>query len=131
MVNGQELQAQRQRFGLEAEIVVRGIQLNSVNNPPREVDENIAVDGIIPPHRQPIAPRGRVQPPAHMMYEKDDLDLDGAGATRAIVLHALPLGVKFTITSTMIQLLILKGMFRGAAGDDANQYLMNFLAICK
>ncbi|KAH0698464.1 hypothetical protein KY284_012679 [Solanum tuberosum] len=92
------------------------------------MDENIAVGGVIPPYCQPIAPRGRVQHPAHMMYEKDALDLDGAGA---IVLHALPLGVKFTITSTMIQLLNLKGMFRGATGDDANQHLMNFVAICK
>lgn len=31
----------------------------------------------------------------------------------------LPPGVKFTITSTLIQLLKLKGMFRGVAGDDA------------
>ncbi|KAH0669197.1 hypothetical protein KY289_023690 [Solanum tuberosum] len=66
-----------------------------------------------------------------MMYEEDNADLDGAGAIGAIVLPALPPGVKFTITSTMIQLLNLKGMFRGAAGDDANQHLMNFVAICK
>ncbi|KAH0681536.1 hypothetical protein KY285_021933 [Solanum tuberosum] len=31
----------------------------------------------------------------------------------------------------MIQLLNLKGMFRGTTGDDANQHLMNFVAICK
>ncbi|KAK4710004.1 hypothetical protein R3W88_004517 [Solanum pinnatisectum] len=91
MVNTQELEAQRQRLGLEAETAAR----------------------------------------AHMMYEEDDLDLDRAGAIGAIVLLALPPGVKFTITSTMIQLLNLKGMFRGAVGDDANQYLMNFVAICK
>jgi len=95
------------------------------------VDENRGVDGLIPPQCKPIAPRGRAQHPAHMMYDEDDADLDGAGATGAIVLPALPLGVKFTITSTMIQLLNLKGMFRGAAGDDANQHLMNFVAICK
>jgi len=47
------------------------------------------------------------------------------------VLPALPPGVKFTITSTMIQLLNLKGMFRGEAGDYANQHLMNFVAIYK
>ena len=41
------------------------------------------------------------------------------------MLPALPPSVKFTITSTMIQLLNLKGMFRGASGDDANQHLMN------
>ncbi|KAK4713655.1 hypothetical protein R3W88_019562 [Solanum pinnatisectum] len=95
------------------------------------VDENIAVDEILPPHRQPIAPRGRPQPPAHMMYEEDDLDLDGAGAIGAIVLPSLPPSVKFTITSTMIQLLNLKGRFRGAAGDNTNQHLMNFVVICK
>ncbi|KAH0685650.1 hypothetical protein KY290_017172 [Solanum tuberosum] len=42
-----------------------------------------------------------------------------------------PRGVKYTVTSTMIQLLNLKGTFRGVAGDDANQHLMNFMAICK
>ncbi|KAH0698457.1 hypothetical protein KY284_012672 [Solanum tuberosum] len=48
--------------------------------------------------------------------------------------HCQPLapgGVKFTVISTMIQLLNLEGMFRGAAGDDANQHLMNFVLICK
>ncbi|XP_049410609.1 uncharacterized protein LOC125873801 [Solanum stenotomum] len=117
MVNAQELEAQRQRLGLEAEVAARGVKQNGGNNQPRV--------------RQPIAPRGRAQHPAHMMYDEDDANLDGAGATGAIVLPALPPGVKFTITSTMIQLLNLKGMFRGAAGDDANQHLMNFVAICK
>uniref|UniRef100_M1DWF1 Uncharacterized protein n=1 Tax=Solanum tuberosum TaxID=4113 RepID=M1DWF1_SOLTU len=82
MVNPQELEAQRQRLGLEAETAARVIQQNAVNNPPRW-------------------------------------------------LPALPPGVKFTITSTMIQLLNLKGMFRSVPGDDANQHLMNFGAICK
>uniref|UniRef100_M1DJH7 Uncharacterized protein n=1 Tax=Solanum tuberosum TaxID=4113 RepID=M1DJH7_SOLTU len=45
------------------------------------------------------------------MYEEDGLDLDEAGATGAMVLPALPPGVKFTITSTMIQLLNLKEVF--------------------
>ncbi|KAH0661572.1 hypothetical protein KY284_026503 [Solanum tuberosum] len=131
MVNAQELEAQRQRFGLEAETIIRGIQSNAVNNPPRVVDENIAVDEIILPHRQPIAPRGRAQHPIGMIYVEDDLDLDGAGATGAIVLPTLPPGVIFKITSTMIQLLNLKDMFMGAVGDDANQHLMNFVAIWK
>uniref|UniRef100_M1DMX4 Integrase core domain containing protein n=1 Tax=Solanum tuberosum TaxID=4113 RepID=M1DMX4_SOLTU len=43
-----------------------------------------------------------------MTYEEDDADLDGVGATGAIVLPTLPPGVKFTITSTMIQRLNLK-----------------------
>ncbi|KAK4718009.1 hypothetical protein R3W88_016347 [Solanum pinnatisectum] len=65
-----------------------------------------------------------------MMYDEDEADLDGVGATRAILLPALPSIVNFTITSTMIQLLNLKGMFSGAAGDDAKQHLMNFVVIC-
>ncbi|KAK4713594.1 hypothetical protein R3W88_019501 [Solanum pinnatisectum] len=52
---------------------------------------------------------------------RDDLDLDGAGATGTIMLLALPPGVKFTITSTIIQLLNLKGMFSGATGDDLKE----------
>ncbi|KAK4729684.1 hypothetical protein R3W88_022672 [Solanum pinnatisectum] len=68
---------------------------------------------------------------AHMVFEEDYLDLASVGATGAIVLLLLPLGVKFNSTSTMIQLLNLKGMFRGVTSDDSNQHLMNFVAICK
>ena len=68
--------------------------------PPRGVDENR--DDVIPPHRPHVAPKGRVQHLAHMMYEEDDVDLDGVGATGAIVLVVLPPRVKFTITSTII-----------------------------
>ncbi|KAK4709768.1 hypothetical protein R3W88_004281 [Solanum pinnatisectum] len=103
MVNAQELEVQGQILGLEAETTTRDAQRNAVNDPPRVVDEN----------------------------EGDDLDLDGTRATGAILLHTLPPGVKFTITSTMIQLLNLKGIFRGAPTDDASQHLMNFVAICK
>ncbi|KAH0712190.1 hypothetical protein KY289_008149 [Solanum tuberosum] len=120
MVNAQEQKAQRNRLGLEAEI-------DAANNVHETAE---GVEGVIHPQHQPISPRGRAQHPTHMMYEEDNVDLDGAGATGAIVLPALPPGVKFTITSTMIQLLNLKGMFRGAAGVDANQHLMNFVAIC-
>ncbi|KAH0679239.1 hypothetical protein KY284_020324 [Solanum tuberosum] len=84
MVNAQRLEAHRLRFGLEAATVARGIQPNVVNNQPRAVDENIAMDGIIPPHHQPIA-------------------------TGEKVLPALPTCAKFTITCTMVQLLDLKG----------------------
>ncbi|KAH0743086.1 hypothetical protein KY290_031079 [Solanum tuberosum] len=134
MVNAQELEAQRHRLGLEAEIDAArnvhqtaginqpklGVQQNAGINQHRVVDENKEVEGVVHPQHQPIAPRGRAQHPAHMMYEEDDADLDRAGATGAIVLPTLPPGVKFTITSTMIQLLNLKGMFRGATGDDAS-----------
>ncbi|KAH0730014.1 hypothetical protein KY289_001202 [Solanum tuberosum] len=131
MVNVQELEAQRERLGLEAETAARSPQQNAMNNPPRVVEQNLGVDEIVPSHRQPLAPRGRAQHPAYMTYEEDDLDLDGAGAIGAIVLPVLPPSVKFTITTTIIQLLNLKGMFRGETGDEVNQLLMNFVAICK
>ncbi|KAH0661714.1 hypothetical protein KY284_026645 [Solanum tuberosum] len=85
------------------------------------MEEHAGFDEISPPHCQPLA---------HMVFEENDLDLDGAGATGAIVLTTLPPGVKFTTTSTIIQLLNLKDVFRGATGDDANKHLMNFVAIC-
>ncbi|KAK4726835.1 hypothetical protein R3W88_031752 [Solanum pinnatisectum] len=145
MVNAQELEGQRHRLGLKAEIdAVRNLQQTAgINQPrlgilqnaginhPRAVDDNRGMEGLLRPQCLPTGPRGRAQHPPHMMYEEDDANLDGVGATGAIVLLALPPGVKFTITSTMIQLLNLKGMFRGAAADDANQHLMNFVAICK
>ncbi|KAH0633175.1 hypothetical protein KY284_035961 [Solanum tuberosum] len=104
MVNAQELEAQRHIMGLEAEIDAArnvhqtagiqqpkpGVQQNAGFNQPRVVDENRGVEGVIHPQHQPIAPRGRAHHPTHMMYEKDDADLDGAGATGAIVLPALP-----------------------------------------
>ncbi|KAH0636183.1 hypothetical protein KY290_036613 [Solanum tuberosum] len=74
------------RLGLEAETAARG------------------VDEIAPPHCQPLAPRGRTQHPTHVVYEEDDLYLDGAGAIGAIM---------------------------GATSNDVNQYLMNFMAIYK
>lgn len=66
------------------------------------VDENKGVHGLIPPQRQLITPKGRAPYPTHMTYEEDHSDLDGSGATGAIVLLALPTGVKITITRTMI-----------------------------
>lgn len=37
----------------------------AVNNPPRVVDENIVRDGIIPPHRQLMSPRGSTPSTSH------------------------------------------------------------------
>ncbi|XP_049358913.1 uncharacterized protein LOC125823612 [Solanum verrucosum] len=56
-------------------------------------------------------------------------ELEAQRQTLGLEAEAVARGVKFTITSTMFQLLNLNGMFRGAAGDDVNQYLMNFVAI--
>ncbi|KAK4706795.1 hypothetical protein R3W88_033645 [Solanum pinnatisectum] len=105
MVNAQEIEAQRHRLGLEVEIdATRNVhQTAGINQPRSGVQQNARIN----------QPR------------------DGVGATGDIVLPALPHSVKFTIISTMIQLLSMKGMFRGTASEDANQHLMNFVEIYK
>lgn len=57
--------------------------------------------------------------------------MDVASATGAIIPSSLVLGAKFNITSTMIKLLNLKGLFDDLPGDDSNMYLMNFFTIFK
>ncbi|PHT51635.1 Pentatricopeptide repeat-containing protein [Capsicum baccatum] len=64
-------------------------------------------------------------------FDDDDDDLDEAGSTRAIIPPPLAPGSKCNITSTMIQLLQLKGLFCGLAGDDPNMHLINFISTCK
>ncbi|KAF3680813.1 50S ribosomal protein L22, chloroplastic [Capsicum annuum] len=52
-------------------------------------------------------------------------------ATGEIIPPPLAPGAKFNITSTMIQLLNLKGLFGGLPGDDPNLHLVTFVTICK
>ncbi|KAH0636152.1 hypothetical protein KY285_035898 [Solanum tuberosum] len=63
----------------------------------------------------------RGQQLARLAFKDDDLELDGAGATGAIVLPALPPRFKFTIISAIIQLLNLNGLFRGTTSEYAHQ----------
>jgi len=54
------------------------------------LEENKGVEEIAPHQHQPKAPRGQPKELAHTIFEKDDLELDGAGSTGAIVLTMLP-----------------------------------------
>lgn len=57
--------------------------------------------------------------------------MNGASAIGAIIPPPLPPGEKFSITSTMIQLMNLKGLFGGLHRNDLNMNLVNFITICK
>ncbi|KAH0722393.1 hypothetical protein KY289_005437 [Solanum tuberosum] len=58
-MNAQELEAQRQRLGLEAKTTASGAQRNDANDPPRVVKEQEGVEEIAPPHQQAVASRGQ------------------------------------------------------------------------
>ena len=50
--------------------------------------------------------------------------------TGAIIPPELPQGAKFDITSAMIHLLNLKGVFAGLPTNDTNMHVMNFVGVC-
>ena len=87
----------------------------------------------MPRHNNQNHPFQRRQKYQLVQYDLNDNDdgLDGAGAMGAIITPPLAPGAKFNVTSTMIQLLNLKGLFGGLPGDDLNLHLVNFVTICK
>lgn len=60
---------------------------------------------------------------------EDNLGYVDPFKTGATISSKLSKGVKFDITSAMIQLVNLKGMFAGLPMDDANMDIINFIGI--
>ncbi|PHT50567.1 hypothetical protein CQW23_10314 [Capsicum baccatum] len=107
-----------------AALAAAQVHQHYIDNPVRATnpdDEELGDDKLLYPQRtDEVAP-----------FDDDDDDLDGAGATWAIIPPPLAPGAKFNITSNMIQLLQLKGLFGGLVGDDPNMHLINFISTCK
>ncbi|PHT50673.1 Phosphoinositide phosphatase SAC1 [Capsicum baccatum] len=107
-----------------AALAAAQVHQQNIDNPGRTTnpdDEDLGDDELVNPRRTDEIP----------FDDDDDDDLDGAGVTGAIIPPPLTLGAKFNITSTMIQLLQLKRLFGGLAGDDLNMHLINFISTCK
>ncbi|PHT32031.1 hypothetical protein CQW23_28368 [Capsicum baccatum] len=128
-----------------AALAAAQVHQQNIDNPRRATnpdDEDLGDDELLNPRRDAeiVTPANRryrqarfrhERRPMQPTFEGDDDDLDGAGATRAIIPPPLAPGAKFNITSTMIQLLQLKGLFSGLASDDPNMHLINFISTCK
>ncbi|PHT49293.1 hypothetical protein CQW23_13501 [Capsicum baccatum] len=127
-----------------AALAAAQVHQHNINNLGRATnldDEDLGDDELLNPRRadEVAAPMNRRDRQARMRpehravqvpFDNDD-DLVGASATGAIIPPPLAPGAKFNITSTMIQLLQLKGLFGGLAGDDPNMHLINFISTCK
>ncbi|PHT43102.1 hypothetical protein CQW23_17127 [Capsicum baccatum] len=140
-----ERMAAQQEQAILAALAAAQVHQQNIDNPGRATnpdDEDLGDDELLNPRRDAeiITPANRRGRQARFRYDRqpmqpafvdDDDDLDGAGATGAIIPPPLAPGAKFNITSTMIKLLQLKGLFCGLAGDDPNMYLINFISTCK
>ncbi|PHT48304.1 Acidic endochitinase [Capsicum baccatum] len=140
----ERMAAQQEQARLAA-LAASQVHQQNIDNPGRATnpdDEDLGDDELLNPrHDAEIAtPANRRGRQAQFRYDRqamqpafddDDDDLDGAGATGSIIPPPLAPGAKFNITSTMIQLLQLKRLFCGLAGDDPNMHLINFISICK
>ena len=73
------------------------------------------------------------QPPLQYppIYERleEDLSYLEPVETGVIIPPELPEGTKFDITSAIIHLLNLKGVFLGLPTDDTNMHVMSFMGI--
>ncbi|PHT36293.1 hypothetical protein CQW23_23993 [Capsicum baccatum] len=136
--------AQQEQARLDV-LAAAQVHQQNIDNPGRATDrdeEDLGDDELLNPRRDAEVARlanrrdrqARFRPERRAMqipFDDDDDDLDGAGATGAIIPPPLAPGAKFNITSTMIPLLQLKGLFSGLAGDDPNIHLINFISTFK
>ncbi|PHT34311.1 hypothetical protein CQW23_26111 [Capsicum baccatum] len=127
-----------------AALAAAQVHQQNIDNPGRAAnpdDEDLGDDELLNPRRdsEVATPenrrdrQARFRPERRAMqipFDDDDENLDGDGATGAIIPPPLAPGAKFNITSTMIQLLQLEGLFGGLAGGDSNMHLINFISTC-
>ncbi|PHT55166.1 hypothetical protein CQW23_03652 [Capsicum baccatum] len=140
-----ERRAAQQEQARLAALAAAQVHQQNIDNPGRVTnpdEEDLGDDELLNPRsadevEAPMNKRdrqARMRPKRRAVqvpFDDDDDDLDGAGATGAIIPLPLAPGAKFNITSTMIQLLQLKGLFGGLTGDDPNMHLINFISTCK